>query len=100
MSKPIKEKSSANIRLTLWEGDFQGKPTYSFTLKKNYKKKDGTWANTEFFTTTDLKDVVCLCQSVINNNIKSRNIQQKQNSIQTIPQEKTQEVIEDEDIPF
>lgn len=76
-SVPIKTKSLGQIQLTLWQGEYEGKPTYSYTVKKSYKNKSGEWVNTDFFNKSDLPTVLALVQSAILGGIKAKDIDQK-----------------------
>ena len=69
-SKPIKKIKSGKVELAVWEGEFEGQKTYSYTISKSWKDKQGNWQSTNFLTKTDLKDVgymvnAILCSSMV-----------------------------------
>ena len=71
MGAPIKEISFGKVKAAVWEGDYQGKKTYSVTLNKSYLK-DNKWNNSNYFTTTDLRDLYILVGSMLSKNVKER----------------------------
>ena len=78
MSKPIKTKRLGNIQLTVWEGEYQGNKTFSFTVKKSYKNKNGSWENTDFFNKSDLPLVLALVQYEILGGINIKDVRPKE----------------------
>lgn len=61
MSKPINRLKAGKIEMAVWEGDYQGKPTKSYTFQKSYKAQDGTWKNTNYYGFEDLQNIKLLC---------------------------------------
>lgn len=74
MSRPVKTYSSGNARLSIWKNDQYG--TFSFSLQKSYKDKSGEWKNTNYFSITDLMNVISLCWKVVLNGIKDQTSKQ------------------------
>jgi hypothetical protein len=70
MSKPIKEYKSGKLSLAVWEKDYEGKPSFSFSLTKNYKDKEGTWKTTNYLSKTDLFDAELLIARVLAKSVK------------------------------
>jgi hypothetical protein len=69
MKPPIKKIFYGKIQGALWEGDYQGKPTYSMSFQKSYKKGD-KWEHTNFFTMVDLRDLYILIGSILDKQVK------------------------------
>lgn len=61
MGSPLKVVKVGKVRLSIWEGEYQGNPTLSFTLDKPYKNKDGDYVNGKSFSRADLGNVVLAC---------------------------------------
>lgn len=78
MSKPIAKKQSGQVQMSVWQGEYNGKPTYSFTFQKSYKDKNGQWQNTNFFNQTDLADVFFLAMATKLNKINKQEKKQEQ----------------------
>ena len=62
MAKPIKNIKYGQIELAIWQGEYNGKPTYSYSFQKSYKAQDGTWKQTNFFNDKELLQVGALVQ--------------------------------------
>lgn len=60
MSSPVKTIKVGKVRLSVWQGEYQGNPTLSFTLDKPYKK-DGDFVSGKSFSRADLGNVVLAC---------------------------------------
>ena len=70
MSAPIKTYSKGKCQLAIWQGEYEGKPSFSFSLKKSYyDKKTSSWKDTAYYTVTDLQDIQALCETVVMQNI-------------------------------
>ena len=71
-NKPIKVYKKGKMQLAIWKGDYQGNPTISFSLKKNYYDKETkAWKESNYLSITDLADINFLTQTVITNNINN-----------------------------
>lgn len=93
MSRPIKTYSSGNARLSIWKNEQYG--TYSFSLQKSYKDKSGEWKNTNYFSATDLLNVIALCWKVVLNNVKELGQQPNQTA-----KDVRDTFVDDSDVPF
>ena len=71
MSKPIKNYSLGKVQCAIFQGDYQGKPTYSFKFQKSYQK-DNKWENTDFFGATDLRELAGLVNHMLSLQVKVR----------------------------
>lgn len=61
-NKPIKKYKSGTVTLATWEHAAKNSSgetftTLSFSVSRSYKKKDGTWENSNSFRISDLPDV-------------------------------------------
>jgi hypothetical protein len=66
MSKPVSSFRVGNVNVAVWENEFDGKPSKSYTIKKQKKNKDtGNFEDTPFLTVTDLKDIIIACQKLL-----------------------------------
>jgi len=88
-NKVIKKLSIGKCNATLWQGEYQGKPTYSVSFQKSYKAKD-EWKNTNFFTLPDLRDLYILIGHIVNKQVKEKQQSNKQ----------TQQPAQNNDVPF
>ena len=57
MGKPISKFQFGKVTGTVWENDYKGEKSVSFSFQKSYKDKDGNWQNVGFFNKTDLRDL-------------------------------------------
>lgn len=58
-----RELRSGRVRLTVWENkDSQGRKYFSINLVRLYKDKEGKWQRTDSFKSSDLLDLVAVCQ--------------------------------------
>lgn len=48
-NSPIKKLKHGQIEVAIWQGEYDGKPTYSISAQKSYKPKEGDWKTTTFF---------------------------------------------------
>ena len=63
-SKPIKSLRCGNSQVAIWEDKFnEGEKNFSF--QKTYKTKEGEWKQTNFFRSTDLRDLISLSEALI-----------------------------------
>jgi len=63
-SKPQKSFRAGNSQVAIWEDKFnEGEKNFSF--QKTYKTKDGEWKQTNFFRSSDLKDIISLAEALI-----------------------------------
>jgi len=105
MSKPIKTLREGQVSLSIWQKDFDGKPTYSYSYQKSYKDKSGQWQNTTFLNKTDLKDLIFLAETIIQSGIlKKAEVQkapnQQQQVTQTFQGQQQDPYASDNNIPF
>jgi hypothetical protein len=78
MNSPIKVYKKGRVQLAIWQGEFDGKVTYSYSVKKNYfDQKTQSWKDSVYFSMTDLADVSFLIQTVITNSI-NKNSEKKE----------------------
>jgi len=65
--KPYKSVRVGNIVLSLWRSTTKdGREFTNVTIQKNYKKEDGTWANTNSFGKNDLSSISFGCLKAFN----------------------------------
>jgi len=67
-------------KVTLFQqkGEYQGKPTTSWTLQKSiFKKESNTWEKSDFYTITDLQDIQSILQRVIAEYVKFEKVMPK-----------------------
>jgi len=99
---PIKKFNSGKVTASVWERDYQGKPSYSYSFQKSYKDKQGQWQNVDKFYAADLKDVLALCQCIVQGSIKQKD--NKPNFNQTVNKMKDQideaGALGDPEVPF
>lgn len=84
-NRPIKSYKSGQLELAMWAGEYQGKPTTSFTLsKRSFNKQTNQWEEKKYFTPTDLKDIQAICQAATVDGIlnKEQKPQQTKQNIQ------------------
>jgi hypothetical protein len=63
-NKPVKTFSSGSISLAVWQGDYQGKPTLSATIKKQkYDSNSKTYNEVPYYNKTDIQDVIIVSQA-------------------------------------
>jgi len=67
---PIKEYQLGRIKIAKWQGEFGGKPTFSFSITKNYKDQSGEWKTSSYFTLPDLRDVALLAMRIVFGGVK------------------------------
>lgn len=67
-----------NITLSLIVGEYQGKPTRSFTINKRIRDREsGEWKDSDFFSPTDLNDLRVLVDKVLITTVKVEEIKPK-----------------------
>ena len=86
-NKPIQKISNGRVSCAVWEGEYKGNKTYSFSFQKSYKGEDG-WKNTGFFSMSDLHNLRAVCDYLI-----MKDIMKKSNG-------KKNEQKKSEDVPF
>ena len=84
MALPVKEFKFGKVSAAAFEGEYQGKKTYSFKFQKSYKK-DGEWKRTDYFTSVDLRDVYILIGRILNNQVREIVPQAKKSEPEYIP---------------
>jgi hypothetical protein len=69
---PIKKFKYGKVVLALWEweNEVNGKKSYSFSIDKSYKDKNGQWQNTSNLYETDLRDLSVLLSGLLAKKIK------------------------------
>lgn len=87
MASPKEVIKVGRVRLSVWEGEYDGHTTLSFTIDKPYKDKDNNYQSGKSFSKTDLGNVVLAC-------IKATDVLYDQMYSETKPQTKL------DDIPF
>ena len=97
--KPIMKKNVGHINATIFEGDYQGKPTYSVAFQKSYQDKEGNWKDTNFMSMTDLRDLYILVTGLVTGQVKSRKIEPKPEQ-QAAQEYGGSQVNPEDDIPF
>lgn len=95
MSKPIAKIKSGFVECAVWQGDYKGKPTYSYSFQKCYRKGD-SWENTNYMNMNDLYDLQNIVGEILKSKIKKNKNEQKQE----YKQPEAQDDFEDDDIPF
>lgn len=72
-NRPIKSFKSGQIELAAWSGEYQGKPTTSFTMSKRaFNKQTNAWEEKKYFSPTDLKDIQAVCTAAVVDGILNR----------------------------
>ena len=64
-SQLIKKIKVGNIEVIQWQGEYEGKPTTSFSLKKIKKNKDGKFEETPFYGITDIQSAMVACMGML-----------------------------------
>ena len=103
MNPPIKTFKKGKCQLAIWQGDFQGKVTYSYSIKKTvYDEKTKVWSESIFFSLTDLQDTYFLINTVMSAYITKMSQPKKAVSQNPVTVQQANNVINgnDEDIPF
>lgn len=66
MAKPVKNYKFGKISVAKFESEYNGQKTESFAApQKSYKDKNGKWQNTNFLTSTDLRDAIFVYLGII-----------------------------------
>lgn len=68
--------NKGKVQLTVVEGEYNGKKTLSFLVKKRILK-DNQWKDTEFFTITDLQDLLSIVVKIVGSYVKYSKIEAK-----------------------
>lgn len=92
MANLVGSFKKGKVQINVISGDYQGKPTTSFTIKKQVLK-DGKWADSDFYTITDMMDVQAILGRIISQYVKYKKIEPKK-------EEAPEESIEDTEAPF
>jgi predicted ATPase len=71
MSAPIKQYKKGSINLAIWQGkEFQGKPSYYYTIKKQkFNEVSKQYEDSVFLNESDLSDIHWLVQTFFVNKI-------------------------------
>lgn len=100
MSAPKKTYKKGKIQLAIWEGNFEGKPTISFSIKKtSYDKTTNSWKDSSYYSITDLQDIQSLCNVVVLRSIENAS-EGKQSSQSVQKQQPVEEQPNDNDCPW
>ena len=77
---PIKVFKKGKISLCQWSGEYQGKPTTSYSLTKRVlDPKTNQWSESKYLSVTDIMDIQALCAAFLTETIiKNSNQQAKQ----------------------
>lgn len=82
MGIPKKSWKSGNVECAMFEGEFDGKVTYSFKFQKNsYNPKTKESKNSDFYNANDMLDIVNIAMMIANKNIKEREIKPKSEAV-------------------
>lgn len=88
MSRPVKEFSSGKVKAAVFQGEYNGKATYSFKFQKSYlDPKTQQWVNSDYFYATDLRDLYILVTKLVVGQVKERTPEQVQESQPQQPQQ-------------
>lgn len=98
MGKPINEYRLGSVRLTEWEGEYKGKKTESFSLKKSFFK-DNAWRDTDFYNSTDLRDLYLVVGALLHDKVRKKEAKVSSTS-KTKSEESHNEVPIGEEPPF
>lgn len=69
---PVKTLKFGKMELSVWEGEYKGKTTTSYSIQKSYKDKQDEWKQTTFFYLVDLRDLLILLIGFVTGGIKER----------------------------
>jgi hypothetical protein len=101
MGRPVKVYRAGRTELAIFQGEYNGKTTYSFKFQKSYKGQDGEWKNTDFFNDTDMGDVSALADHIRAGRVREKNIQPKpETKPEPKPEPETENETFEDDIPF
>lgn len=93
--RPSKVMKIGNVEVAAWEKTAEdGKVFYSYSFQKSYKTKDGKWANTAFFSVTDLPALSLLAATISQKNARIVDMKAKAEEAET------QAPADNEDVPF
>ena len=96
-AKLVKVFKMGKTQVNVIQGEYNGNPTYSFTLQKNtYNKETKEHGKSDFFNPTDLRDIQIALNRVLSNSVKEDVIKAKE-------QPEPEPEIEsggDEEVPF
>lgn len=70
MAKPNRTIQSGKVKMACWPSQNPKYDTVSYSLQKSYKDKDGKYQNTGFFNTSELMDIINVCQTVLREKVK------------------------------
>ena len=71
MANVVGRYKSGRISMAVVHGEYDGKPTVSYTIRKSVKDKvTGQWKDSPFLSMTDLRDLGCLIDKAVQENIK------------------------------
>ena len=93
MSQVIKRFRSGNVSASVWEGDYQGQKTYSFSFQKaKFNKQTNLQEFSEFFNETDLADLQMLAAkfALDSINAKGKTVEPKQTAQPSYPTQSAQ----------
>ena len=66
MAAPEKQIRVGNACVAIWKGEYEGKPTTSVSVQKNYRTpgEKGEWKNSSYFRLTDIPNLIQALQLV------------------------------------
>ena len=105
-NRPVKEFPCGKVKISLWQGSYESKPTFSFSfskLKKNREKGKMEWVKLDFASEPDLRDLSFAINAVLTNSVlkKSNGAGFKTNpSPEVSPAPVQAEELPEDDIPF
>ena len=100
MAQPIKKLKSGRVEGAVWEKEFDGKKSYSFTFQKSYKDKEGKWQNTNFFTQNELADVINLAQAFFGKKVRVVELDGGKAKAETTEEKPEEPEFDEDGIPY
>lgn len=88
---PVAKYKIGSIEIAKWQGEYNGKPTYSFTISKSrFNKQTNKSENTPFFNLTDLPLLIPLINKAMADKIDENNQPRQQVGPQQMQQQNWQ----------
>ena len=72
MAKPVKEYSLGHIKAAIFLNEQYN--SQSIKLQKSFKDKSGNWKNSDYFNTTDLRDLYGLIGAMLHKQVKVKDL--------------------------
>jgi len=73
---PVKKWSKGKMTVSMWKGEYQGKPTTSFSIQKTYKQGE-EWKHSNFYSEPDLRDLNIIISHICGKTVKEKKIEPK-----------------------